>query len=50
VIRWRFLTCLAASLEAVRLRQGFRHWFDMGGPAWERCQANSNRREILDER
>ena len=21
----------------------------MGGPAWERCQANSNRREILDE-
>ena len=22
----------------------------MDGPAWERCQANSNRREILDER
>src|SRR5690348_527324 len=49
VIRWRFLTCLAATLVvAPPPGRDFRHWFDMGGAAWERCQANSNRRETLD--
>jgi monoterpene epsilon-lactone hydrolase len=34
------LTCLAASLVLARFPAGVRRWFDVGGPAGERCPAS----------